>query len=144
MTTLPRGIRNNNPGNMNRTAKPWNGQSAAQPDPRFASFDSPMWGIRAMMKQFMSYAKRGIDTPREIIGEWAPASENNTAAYISNVSKAMGKTPDTVLDMKDVPTLISLAKAIVHQEQGPGISGYPPAWFPDAVYQQAAYSALTT
>lgn len=141
---LPRGIRLNNPGNMDRVNPPWNGQSIDQPDLRFAAFLSPVWGLRAMMKQFRTYARREIDTPRKIIETWAPPKENQTDAYLANVCRAIGKTPDTALDCQDAATLIALAKAITHQEQGTPPVGYPPHWFADAVYEQAAHLALTT
>ena len=47
---LPRGIRNNNPGNIRVAKIRWQGQKTAQFDQSFVEFDSPEMGLRALMK----------------------------------------------------------------------------------------------
>ena len=42
--TIPRGIRNNNPGNI-RHGNDWQGISKEQPDPAFCTFVSPEYGL---------------------------------------------------------------------------------------------------
>ena len=44
---IPRGIRNNNPLNIERSKSKWQGLAEHQRDPRFAQFKSMTWGIRA-------------------------------------------------------------------------------------------------
>ena len=45
-----RGIRNNNPGNIRKSAIQWRGETPAalKQDPDFEEFIAPEWGIRAM------------------------------------------------------------------------------------------------
>ncbi|MSH34709.1 hypothetical protein GKF49_25355, partial [Escherichia coli] len=61
-----RGIRNNNPGNLEYSkTNPWVGQTGD--DGRFAKFETPEHGIRALGRNLMSYQRQGIDTVSEII-----------------------------------------------------------------------------
>lgn len=39
----PRGIRNNNPGNLDK-GSPWQGLVANPDEPRFCTFKDPVWG----------------------------------------------------------------------------------------------------
>lgn len=113
-----RGIRNNNPGNLEASwAFTWLGQNGT--DGRFATFTSPEHGIRALGMNLLSYQRRGLDTISKIITRWAPPQDNNnTPAYIQKVSRAMGVTPDTRLDVASPSVLSALSKAIIHQENG--------------------------
>ena len=72
---LPRGIRNNNPGNL-EMGSPWQGLTKTPQDNRFCSFITPAYGIRALAVTLITYhdkrkAKNGtrIDTVREVIDE---------------------------------------------------------------------------
>lgn len=114
----PRGIRNNNPGNVMRGESRWQGEVDGN-DPRYASFNTPEAGIRAMAKNLIAYQdKHNLNTVRDIVARWAPATENNTAAYISTVAKAVGVAPDQALDLHDPKTLTALTKAIISHENG--------------------------
>ena len=66
---LPRGIRNNNPGNIERGKDRWLGMSADQSgDPRFLVFDKPEAGLRAIMRLLINYQERhDIKTVRDAI-----------------------------------------------------------------------------
>lgn len=138
----PRGIRLHNPGNIRHGPQHWEGQAASQPDPDFVAFDQPVHGLRAMMKIFQAYARRGMDTPARIIATWAPPNENDTRSYIATVAGALGVSADTVLDLRQSAPLIALAQAVVRQEQGPAPAGQPPHWYPDALYADAAHLVL--
>ncbi|EPU9415876.1 hypothetical protein ACV0UJ_005298, partial [Escherichia coli] len=114
----PRGIRNNNPGNLDK-GSPWQGLVANPDEPRFCTFKDPVWGIRALAVTLITYhdkrrAKDGtsIDTIREVIERWAPPNENNTDAYINEVSKAVGVTADMIIDLHDYDILRPLVEAI--------------------------------
>ncbi|MGG4733253.1 hypothetical protein [Leclercia adecarboxylata] len=113
-----RGIRNNNPGNLEASwAFTWQGQNGT--DGRFATFASPEHGIRALGVNLLAYQRRGLDTISKIISRWAPPQDNNnTTAYIQNVSQALGVTPTTRLDVASPDVLTALSKAIIHQENG--------------------------
>ena len=62
---LPRGMRNNNPGNLKYFNIGWQGEVGS--DGVFSIFESYKWGIRAMMKQLFNYFNEGRDTIQTII-----------------------------------------------------------------------------
>ena len=113
-----RGIRNNNPGNLEFSASnPWVGQTGD--DGRFAKFETPEHGIRALGRNLLSYQRQGIDTVSDIINRWAPASDNNdTDAYIRAVCAQVGVTADQPIDASNPNTLKALCAAIIHHENG--------------------------
>ncbi|EMV1745754.1 hypothetical protein AABV93_004105 [Enterobacter hormaechei] len=118
--SAPRGIRNNNPGNLN-----YANQSGATMEGgeggRFAVFESMQHGIAALYKQLQLYFKRGINTLSSIVKTYAPASDNNNVdAYISALTKATGKGANEVLDSGDTATIARLMKGIVDHENGKG------------------------
>lgn len=117
MSKQPRGIRNNNPGNINKGIG-FQGEIAGD-DSRFATFKSPELGIRALAKNLMTYDRKyGLNTPAGIIGRWAPPNENNTNAYVNRVASALGVSPTTKLNMRDPVVMSKLASAIIHHENG--------------------------
>ncbi|ECG8608153.1 hypothetical protein FE298_10545 [Salmonella enterica subsp. salamae serovar 47:z:e,n,x,z15] len=113
-----RGIRNNNPGNLEYSkTNPWMGQTGD--DGRFAKFETPEHGIRALGRNLMSYQRQGIDTVNEIINRWAPPTDNNdTAAYIKAVCEQLGVSADEPLDSSNPDTLKALCAAIIQHENG--------------------------
>lgn len=118
--SAPRGIRNNNPGNLNYV-----GQAGATLEGgeggRFAVFESMQHGVAALYKQLQLYFKRGINTLSSIVKTYAPASDNNNVdAYISALTKATGKGANEVLDSGDTATIARLMKGIVDHENGKG------------------------
>lgn len=116
----PRGIRNNNPGNLN-----YAGQAGATkevgPNGRFAVFQSMEEGIAALARQLQRYAAGSLDTVKGIISKYAPGNENNTSGYIASVVKALGlQSADQKLDLSSSPTLKALISAISTMENGKG------------------------
>ena len=117
--TPPRGIRNNNPGNLRRTDTAWQGLVERQTDSDFFMFKSPIYGIRAMARVLISYqVKHELRTIRQIIERWAPENENDTAAYVEAVSTDMGIPADQALDMHAYADLKPLVEAIIKHENG--------------------------
>lgn len=115
MTT--RGIRLNNPGNI-RHGEAWQGLGPSQDDPSFATFITPEYGIRAMCKILQSYKAKGIDTIEAAIHRWAPPKENETDAYVHDVSLRSGIDPDAVIDLTAYTTCKNVIKAIIFHENG--------------------------
>lgn len=117
----PRGIRNNNPGNID-----FRGQSGATLEKqggRFARFETAYDGLKALSRQLMRYFEgkttgKPLQTLNDIISTWAPGNENNTGAYIANLSKMMGVAPDAILNLKDPQVMTSLMNGIIHHENG--------------------------
>ena len=94
--SLPRGIRNHNPLNIRRSKDQWKGMAEMQSDRAFVQFKSLEYGWRAAFYLLTRtyYHKYRLYTIRGIISRWAPSSENNTEAYIQNVSRLTGIDPD--------------------------------------------------
>ncbi|HHG2739103.1 TPA: hypothetical protein ACPVI0_000731 [Klebsiella pneumoniae] len=112
-----RGLRNNNPGNIEAGSNSWDGQAGS--DGRFAKFVTPEHGIRALGKNLLSYQRQGYDTVSEIVNRWAPASDgNNTEAYIAALCKKLNVTPNDQLNMSDINTLRQLCAGIIQHENG--------------------------
>jgi hypothetical protein len=119
MNAPPRGVRNRNPGNIRRSSDRWKGLALVQSDPAFFVFEAPLWGIRAMAVILRNYQKRlGLKSLAQIIGRWAPAGENDTAAYVAAVGKAMGVDPRAPLGLGNDATLRALIAAIIRHENG--------------------------
>jgi hypothetical protein len=114
----PRGLRNNNPGNVRYTGDKWQGLGGVDPD-GFCIFDTPQNGIRCLAIVLRNYErKHHLDTVRMIINRWAPPTENNTGAYVSHVAAQMAVSPDVTLNVHDRGTLSSLCRAIIFHECG--------------------------
>lgn len=146
--TMPRGVRNCNPGNIDYNPRnAWNGQLGLElgvATPRFARFDSPENGIRALGKLLINYRGKGgtpgvggpgIDTVRETISRWAPGNENNTEAYIAAVTAKLGVKANDVINIKDVRTLRVFVGAIIAHE----CANYR---YSDAVFNEGIRRAL--
>lgn len=132
----PRGIRNNNPGNIKGDDE-WQGKTGADAN-GFVQFDTPANGARALAINLKNQQdKNGLNTIGEIIPKYAPSSDNNnTQAYVDSVSKQMGVAPDAKLDLSDPKTLSSFTSAVISHE-----NGKQP--YPTSVVQNAASAATT-
>ncbi len=140
---LPRGIRLNNPGNIDRTEIAWLGESTMQDDPRFIRFNEPVFGLRALMKILYNYQEKDdIEHLRGMINRWAPPNENQTNAYLNDVCARCSASPDESYDVSNKYNLMNLAKAIVHHENGAPPAGRAPDWYPQDIYNQAAAMVL--
>lgn len=100
-------VKNHNPGNLRVPG------SASQ----FQKFSSDDEGVRAMASQLRLYEDRdGLDTIAKIIAKYAPSSENDTRAYIANVSQRTGLGANDKLDLHDSATLSKVVAAMAKQE----------------------------
>lgn len=117
--TLPRGIRNNNPGNLRRTLDPWQGLASPQTDKEFFIFKDAVYGIRALARTLINHQdEHNLRSIRQIICRWAPANENDTTAYINSVVKQTRLDADQPLDMHKYAHIAPLARAIISHENG--------------------------
>jgi len=108
----PIGLSQNNPGNLRR----WGNNIRMN---GFAVFKTPGQGITAMAENLRGYQNRyGLNTLRGIINRYAPSSENDTAAYIADVSKHTGFGADQRLNLNDARTLAPLVSAMILHENG--------------------------
>ena len=112
-----RGIRNKNPGNIRHVpGVTWQGQSPVQTDESFVQFESPQYGIRAIVRIMRSYERQGINTIGEAIDRWAPPNENNSSAYVSAVCLDCNLDADVPLSLDSI--MPQLVRAIIRHENG--------------------------
>lgn len=140
---LPRGIRNNNPGNIRHGSSAWMGRRTMQTDDEFIAFDDPVFGLRALMRLLLSYRyKYSLRSVEEMIRRYAPPHENATDQYIFHVARALGVKRTAEIDLTVHETLVAFAAAIVRHENGKPPAGKPEDWYAPDVYDRAATLAL--
>lgn len=111
---LPLGLRNNNPGNL---VSGINWQGLIGSNAGFCVFENIAYGIRAMGTDIRTDINKGQNTIRKLITEYAPPSQNNTAAYIAAVVSYSGISADQPLQV-DQDTLRRLIRAMMNVENG--------------------------
>lgn len=119
LASAPRGIRNNNPGNLIFTNINWTGKLPKEQnkDRRFEMFIAPEYGIRAMIKDIKNDLEKGKNTVPALMTEYAPRFENNTDAYIQTVCKDL-KVSATAKLLPTKNTLRLLVHSISRVENG--------------------------
>lgn len=111
-----RGLRNNNPGNIRKTGIAWLGKITPGRDLDFEEFESQEFGIRAIGRLLETYKRQGRTTIDAVIKRYAPASENDTEAYIASVEQSTGIDRDRPLDLsRDKAAVVA---AIIKHENG--------------------------
>lgn len=115
----PRGIRNNNPLNIVRTADKWVGLKSKHTDPRFCEFTDLSLGYRAAFIILKKYiVKHGWNTIEKIISHWAPECENDLNMYITSVCKFMDEQKDHEIDINNMEDMLMLVSAMTVVENG--------------------------
>lgn len=119
LSSAPRGIRNNNPGNLIFTNINWTGKLPKEQnkDRRFEMFIAPEYGTRAMIKDLKNDIEKGKNTVPALMTEYAPRFENNTDAYIQTVCKDL-KVSATAKLLPTKNTLRLLVHSISRVENG--------------------------
>jgi len=121
IANLPRGIRNNNPGNI-RKGNSWKGLIKPGADSAFDQFENVPYGVRALYYTLYTYmTKHGLLSIRGIISRWAPPIENQTDKYIQYVSARLNRSADATTPWTK-SQLMDLARAIIDMEVSPAIS----------------------
>ena len=97
----------NNPGNIEKgqayagqTGRSYSGGEIVE-DGRFAEFDSPEMGLRAIFRDLRTKMKRHNGDVDKIISEFAPPNENVTSKYINRIKLAIGGDKLTNRNMKN-------------------------------------------
>lgn len=120
----PRGVRNNNPGNIKYdSSNPWQGKIPAAQNteerrvdgtPIFEQFVSWAYGVRAMIHILKnSYIPSGRNTLRVIMQNWAP---DGGTSYLNYMVGKVGKGADTVISSNDEATIKKIVQAIARFE----------------------------
>ena len=127
---MTRGLRNNNPLNIRHSADRWQGARIMQTDPDYVQYKDIKWGFRAAWKILDTYCltfkKEGkAYNVKNIIGRWAPPTENDTDAYVRTVVKLSGlggnenmPRPKHYWNFEEVDKLVRLIRAMVCVENG--------------------------
>lgn len=134
-TSGARGIRNNNPGNIDwikDPAKRWRGMVSIEPPgagytPRFGVFDTPANGVRAIARELLLSESRGAKTITHLIAGipqkngtladgWAPSNENESAVYAKYVADRVGVLADQHISISE--KLPEIVTAIIRFENG--------------------------
>ena len=130
--------RNRNPGNL-RPPKTWTPAGLVGTftgiNGAFCVFGTEAHGWQALATRVLQLHASGSRTVRQIIGIWAPLSENNTAAYINGVAAKIGVSPDLPIDPRKPSVMLALAEAIRKHEG----KGSDPPW--SAVERDAGLAA---
>lgn len=123
---VPRGIRNNNPLNI-RVGNNWRGEKTVKHDRAFEEFTSMEFGVRAgfiILRKYMTGYNgltRKFNTIDLIIRRWAPASENNTESYISQVCKLSGIQRHQQISFSQRSMMVAIVDAMIRVECGQSI-----------------------
>src|SRR6185437_6535945 len=128
--TAPAPVRNNNPGAM-------------MPGGKLAQYPDMQTGLQALDQNLASYGKQGVNTIAGVISKWAPPNENDTQAYIKDVSQRLGIPPGQKIDLSNPLQRQALSTAISLHENGPagvfgGAGGGAPAAAPPLGAQTGA------
>lgn len=116
---LPRGLRNNNPGNIRINDDLFQGEIRPSKDKSFKQFTTMAYGYRAMFKILSNYFKNyKLDTIRKMITRWAPQKENHTEAYIKAVSDYAGIPADDPINVNDREQMIRIVSGMSRVENG--------------------------
>lgn len=117
----PRGLRNNNPLNIEKTkgGNPWQGEIVPSADSRFAQFKSMAYGYRAAFKLLDNYQRNyGIDTISRMIARWAPSNENHTDNYVKVVSERSGVPANSRITTRNRDVMVPIVAAMSFVENG--------------------------
>jgi hypothetical protein len=114
---LPRGIRNNNPGNIKDDGTAWQGKVGS--DGVFIIFSDMGWGCRALAQSLVNMIAKGFNTVDLLIRQWSATDQD---AYVANVSAAAGLDPNAQIPL-DTTTLAAIMRAIITQENGEQFTG---------------------
>ena len=137
--TDPRGIRSNNPTNIEYSERTqWQGLDVPPSDGRFCRFVKPEWGLRATLVILRNYQKRGLTTLLQMVSTWAPSTENEPRSYAASVAKVMGINAHDAVDLNDKDLIIKMLRGMVRVECGPPPAGTANGdWLDDSVYEAA-------
>ncbi len=118
----PRGIRNNNPGNIERSAIQWQGSIPADQvqsvlgiayDPTFEQMVTPAAGVRMIGHVLTAKATRGLTTVDSIIRDYSATDQD---AYVAKVAGDLNV--DSQADINVSAVLPAFAASIIDQENG--------------------------
>lgn len=131
--TLPRGVRNCNPGNIRLPRKEnmekdrFIGELRPSHDPDFRTFINMAYGYRAMHYLLRRYKNSyQLNTLEQMINRYAPPADNNaTEVYIDFVAKRAGIGRKDIVDVSNMTVMCRIVEAMATMECG-GRTGWEP------------------
>lgn len=115
----PRGLRNNNPGNIRKNNIVYQGEVVPSKDEAFKQFTTMAYGYRAMFTVLYTYQKKyGINTISDAIIRYAPSIENHTTAYIDAISEWSGVPATSHITTTNADVMIPIVAAMSRVENG--------------------------
>ena len=105
----------NNPGNI-EIGQGYAGETGDTYADRFAVFDSPQMGVRALGRDIKTKIKRFDGDLQSIIDQYAPPEENDTNNYFEYVKDQVGSDTITENDLG------AIVRAIIKMENKPEIA----------------------
>jgi hypothetical protein len=123
--SLPRGMRNFNPGNIEDGAFARSQPGYVGSDGRFAKFDTMEHGVGAQAGLLGKYGEKGVNTVTAIVNRYAPPSENGKATenYIRFVAGNLGVDANAPLNLADPNIRQKLALTMSQFENGRPVMG---------------------
>lgn len=117
LNSLPRGIRNNNPGNiLDNIHYQWVGQSGADGE-GYCTFTTAQHGLRAALVLLHNYQLLyELKTVNQLIRRWAPPGANDTADYIRFIAGRLHVLPDSRVSV--MADWLPLLRGITAYENG--------------------------
>lgn len=124
---MPRGIRNNNPGNIKRSGgDQWKGLADSDEmtpfqkrEMTFCVFTEPRWGLRALARTLRNYQRlHNLRTTLQMVSRWAPGSDNNdTRGYAEAVASYLSIDMHDAIDFDGNTNLaLQMMHAFIRQE----------------------------
>lgn len=116
---IPRGFRNNNPGNIRINRDLFQGEIRPSQDKSFKQFETMAYGYRAIFRILRNYYNNyKLETICKMIGRWAPENENDTDSYIKAVSDYAGIPADDPININDREQMIWIVAGMSKVENG--------------------------
>ena len=114
----PRGLRNNNPGNIRISGVKYKGEIKSL-DSAFKQFESIEYGYRAVFMLLHTYNKKySINTIEGMINRYAPSCENHTDKYINVICENIGIAKNAKIDTTDISCMVPVVCVISFIENG--------------------------
>ncbi len=132
MKSTPRGLRNNNPGNIRINTDVFQGEITPSKDKAFKQFRTMAYGYRSIFRILLTYKRAyKLSTIQQWISKWAPPEDNNdTSAYIGLVCRYSGQSATNVIDTTNKEVMCDIVAGISRQENGvePDMSEIEAGW----------------
>lgn len=115
---MPRGLRNNNPGNIILSSTTYQGEVKST-DSAFKQFKSMAYGYRAMFVLLHTYQRKyRLNTIVAMISRYAPAVENDTDGYIKAVAEWSGVPATSRITATNGDIMVPIVAAMSRVENG--------------------------